>query len=57
MTSPTPRYQVYRDGKPVDGFPSNPDRTWAERDRDSMKDADRDLNRGKHRYSIRKVTT
>lgn len=57
MTSTTPRYQVYRDGSPVAGFPSNPDRAWAERDRDSMKDADRDLNRGKHRYSIRKVTT
>lgn len=31
-----PRYQGYRDGKPVQGFPSNPDRTYAERDRDSM---------------------
>lgn len=48
-------YQVYRDGKPTD-FPVAPDRAWAERDRDSMKDADVDLDRGKHRYSIRKVT-
>ena len=48
-------YHVYRDGKPTD-FPTAPDRAWAERDRDSMIDADRDLNRGKHRYSIRKVT-
>ncbi|WP_405373396.1 MULTISPECIES: hypothetical protein [unclassified Microbacterium] len=52
----TTRYQLYRDGQPAEGFTTAPNREWAERDKASQVDADRDLNRGKHKYTIRKVT-